>query len=403
MNYKTNLATRLKNNDSVDLFVIPKMFNSDGSNYIKIDSYSNYCEDFRAAANLDLSNTFEGLMTNSSLATGNASTLYFIPFGGEVRGLFVNKTLLASLNLSIPTTYTELVNDCKLLAGADPQGAPTYVPLQGNPDSFAQLLYFPEIANRLANGANAAENTAKVSTCADGVEEIFKDSLQRLYDLMANYYYDYDYCETNLGNFKSTDDLDSIYTFLDIRKNTTTGLYEKKSDLGNVPFMPWTLSSSRLIDKIKEDYGSQVDYEFILSPTSDDGGVAYLSPSNWIAMNKQSTNAKWSLELLNYLFSTEGNSIYAKSANLIPNSKNALSDIQKMFNVPAERVCHVGQVAFSYDFFTIMKESLKDISKGNKPKYMNTNSDGTLSIYSFDHYLDKLKTAFDEQRKKLAA
>ena len=34
---------------------------------------------------------------------------------------------------------------------------------------------------------------------------------------------------------------------------------------------------------------------------------------------------------------------------------------------------------------------------------MNTNSDGTLSIYSFDHYLDKLKTAFDEQRKKLAA
>lgn len=394
MNYQTNLKTRLAKNAQVDLFVAPKI-----KDYLDLS----YCEDFRSAPGLDLSNTLEGLISNSALTTGDINHLYYLPFGGEIRGLFVNKTLLSHLNLTLPTTYSEFMSTCAKIIGDDPQGAPSFVPLQSNPSNFAQLLFYPAIANLLANGSDAAANTAKVAACAEGVEEIFKPTLMRLYEIMSHYYYNYDYCESALSNFKSDEETDRAYSFLNIRKNATTGAYEKFDDLGNVPFMPWTLSSSRLLEKVKEDYGSQIDFQFILAPTTEEGGIAYLSPSNWIGMNKQSLHAPWALEFLNYLFSKEGNAIFAKTANLIPNSKDALNDVQTMFGIPSSRVCHVGQAAFSYPFYDIINTSLTAISKGNKAKYMVKNADGSYSLHPFEDYYASLSEAFLKQRNALSA
>src|SRR5574344_1939734 len=157
MNYQTNLKTRLAKNAQVDLFVAPKI-----KDYLDLS----YCEDFRSASSLDLSNTLEGLISNSALTTGDINHLYYLPFGGEIRGLFVNKTLLSHMNVSIPSTYSEFLNVCAKLIGSDAQGAPLYVPLQGNPGNFAQLLFYPAIANLLANGPDASANYAKASTCA---------------------------------------------------------------------------------------------------------------------------------------------------------------------------------------------------------------------------------------------
>jgi len=57
------------------------------------------------------------------------------------------------------------------------------------------------------------------------------------------------------------------------------------------------------LDKTKEDYHSEIDYEFILSPVGDQGGYAYLSPSAGIAINKNSFNKEAALDFLNYFFS----------------------------------------------------------------------------------------------------
>jgi ABC-type glycerol-3-phosphate transport system substrate-binding protein len=105
MDYNNALTKRLANNDSVDLFVCDK--NTSSSPFLP------YTDELRAEKSLDLSNTFEGLMKNSSLNTGSGDLLYYLPFGGEVRGLFVNKTLLKKENLSVPIKWSEVLSVCQ--------------------------------------------------------------------------------------------------------------------------------------------------------------------------------------------------------------------------------------------------------------------------------------------------
>ena len=54
--------------------------------------------------------------------------------------------------------------------------------------------------------------------------------------------------------------------------------------------MPGAMSLKGVMAKVKEDYHSNIDYEFILSPVGDEGGFAYLSPAAGLAVNKNSTN-----------------------------------------------------------------------------------------------------------------
>ena len=79
MNYQTSLSKRLAANDDVDCFIT--------STISSTSPYLPYTDDFKTETSLDLSNTFSGLMENSSAATGDSNKLYFIPFGGEIRGM----------------------------------------------------------------------------------------------------------------------------------------------------------------------------------------------------------------------------------------------------------------------------------------------------------------------------
>lgn len=397
-NYSTSLGKRLSSNDNVDLF-ISDVISSDASEGKPLY----YADDLYQEKALDLSHTYPGLMANSALATGDANKLFFLPFGGEIRGLFVNKSLLSNKGLAIPTNYKELVSCCAALAGNDAKTNPQYLPFQGNPGSFAPYLMYPYICNLIANAADSAAVWQKVNTCADGVEELFREPLKRLYDLTQNYYYNYGYAESALGNFLDGDATTACYSFFNIRYDSADKLYHKKDDLGNVPFLPWTYSLKATMEKTKIDFESTIDYDFILSPVGDEGGFGYLSPSNWIALNKNSTQKAWALEFLNYLFSESGNRLYADNAHIVPNSVNAPDFIKNTFHIPSSRISDVGQASFDYSFYSIIKTALVNISKSNREKndYMIKNDDGTWTAYSFDHFMESLKSAFETQRSKL--
>jgi ABC-type glycerol-3-phosphate transport system substrate-binding protein len=397
-NYNSSLAKRLTNNDSIDLFIADSI-SADASEGKPLS----FAGDLYQEKALDLSKTYQGLNENSALSTGDATKLYYLPFGGEIRGMFVNKTLLASQNLSIPTNYSQLLSCCKALAGADPKTAPSpYLPLQGNPGSFGTYLMYPYICNLIANAADPDAVRAKINACEDGVEELFREPLKRLYDLTQGYYYNYGYAEDTLKNFTDGTGTTACYSFFNIRQNAETGLYEKKDNLGNVPFLPWTYSLKTMMEKTKVDFESTIDYEFVLSPVGDEGGFGYLSPSNWIALNKNSKQKAWALEFLNYLFSDEGNRLYAEYAGVVPNSDDALDFIKTTFNVPSDRVCDVGQASFDYPFYkNVISPTLVSASKSNREKYMQANSDGTYTAHPFDYYLAALKAAFATQKKAL--
>ena len=100
-----------------------------------------------AARILDLSGTDAGLVDNFRY-TAEEDTQYAIPYGGEMRGMYVNTTLLSKLGLSMPSNRQELMDCCQVLYEAG------YVPFQSTPGTFAQQLLYPYICNSIVNGGN---------------------------------------------------------------------------------------------------------------------------------------------------------------------------------------------------------------------------------------------------------
>lgn len=63
------------------------------------------------------------------------------------------------------------------------------------------------------------------------------------------------------------------------------GSYVKKDDVGAAAFMPSLIYLASTIEQMKSDYHNKIEYEFVLSPVSEEGGFAYLSPAHGIAVN----------------------------------------------------------------------------------------------------------------------
>jgi ABC-type glycerol-3-phosphate transport system substrate-binding protein len=77
-NYNSSLAKRLTNNDSIDLFIADSI-SADASEGKPLS----FAGDLYQEKALDLSKTYQGLNENSALSTGDATKLYYLPFGGE--------------------------------------------------------------------------------------------------------------------------------------------------------------------------------------------------------------------------------------------------------------------------------------------------------------------------------
>lgn len=379
--YSKSIATRLGNNDNVDIFI---------TNNITADSaLKPYALDLLAGDNSpDLSDTYDGLIHNFEVTENGGTHLYAVPLGGEVRGLFVNRTLLSSLGLTEPTNYTELMSCCASLKKAG------YIPFQGNPGTFGQQLMYPYICALIADSDDYSAVYNRVASCEAGVSELFREPMTRLYEMVSDGYYNYKTVESDLGLFTDGQDETTAMNFLNILKNAD-GAWTKKDDVGQTAFMPGTMSIKALIDKEKDDYHSLIDYDFILSPVTDNGGFAYLSPSSGIAINKNSANSAWAVEFLNYLFSAQVNRSFAAEENIIPNTADALGYIKTKFAVGDDHICQLGEVTFDYVFYNIIKKALIEVSKANNPKYMQ--ADGTM--YDLEYYMNNLESAFSAQRE----
>ena len=381
-NYKKLLLTRLDTNDNVDLFIT--------TNILDDSPYLPYSLELKSQSDaLNLSSTFEGFIRNFTITQDGRNELYAVPFGGEIRGLFVNKTLLASLGLSVPNNYSEFMSCCKKLKDAG------FVPIQGNPGNTAQQLMYPYICNIIVNGGDYKNTYKKINDCEPGISELFREPLNRLYEIVASGYYNYKYVENTKGLFLDNISYTTVTNFLNIVQDKN-GNYVKLDDIGQVAFLPTIMSLKNQIDKAKEDYHSNIEYEFILAPVGDDGGYAYLSPAEGLAINKKGANTKWALEFMNYLFSKDVNKKIAAGQNIIPNTTDAMEEVNSLFKIKPNQESELGQVSFDYGFYGIITKTLLDISKANNPKYMETED----KMYSFDYYMTELEKNFVEQKNK---
>lgn len=185
-------------------------------------------------------------------------------------------------------------------------------------------------------------------------------------------------------------------SFFNIRE--TEDGYEKIDDIGEIPFTTGTASQNEIYQKAKEDYHSDIEFQFILAPVSEEGGYAYMSPIPGIALNKNSKNADWALEFLNFFYTAENNELYAKESNIIPNTQDAIEHISDQYDIAQDHICELGQVTFDYGFYNAITQSLMEISKGNNPKYMRQDAEGNATLYDFTYYMENARNYIVEQR-----
>lgn len=391
-NYEEQIPKRLADSDdSIDIFL---------SNSIQADSkvYPYALELFSHDDMLDLSNTFPGLIQNYTFmeedkgtSAENSAKIYAIPLGAELRGMYVNTTLLNTLGISVPKSLSEFMDACEKLQAAG------YVPIYGNPGNFAQHYLYPYVCNIVANNANYNAIYNRISNAEPGISKEFEAPMRLMYDLCQKDYYKYKYVETEKKMCLDMSTEGKSMDFLNIitEDNNTY----KKDDIGQIPFMCDTMQIQNTIDKFKADYHSEIEYEFILSPVTEEGGFAYMSPARGIAVNKNGRSIDWSLEFLDFLFKPDNNKIFAEAFGITPNTKDAFETVTKKFDLPSNRVSHLGQVTFNYAFYNVITDSLMEVSKSNNPKYMNTDENGNKVMYSFEYYMGRLEDRFANYRK----
>lgn len=403
-NYNTNIKKRFINDkavsegtatsagDEIDLFIT--------ENITSTSAFKDYALNLNGVGeNINLSQTYSGFVKNFTIQTTNE--LYAVPLGGEVRGMYVNKTLLNEFNLKVPTNYAEFMSCCKTLKEAG------YIPLRGNPGVFSQLMMYPYCCNLIANADDYQATYDKVNTIADGASQIFYEPMHRLYEIITNYYYNYDYVENNYYRYTNGSDTGAALDFLNAPGVTTYGsdgaTVTKSTDkLSRTAFLPESMSFRELLDNTKEETGINQDYEFILSPVGDKGGFAYLSPATGIAVARYSPHQAFALEFMNYLFNKKINKAFAKNYYVIPNTDDAIDIFEQTFPDAAsnKRSSNLGQVTFNYVFYNPMKAALMAVSKGNKQKatYMDQDANGNWSIYPFDHFMTLLETELQKNK-----
>ena len=334
--YKNNLPIRLESDEQkIDIFLTQNIQKGN-----ELENYAYNLIDEHGKEILDLSKANQGLVENFRY-TDAENTQYAVPFGGELRGMYVNKTLLKKYNLEVPKNRSELLNCCKVLYDAG------YIPFQSAPGNFAQQLLYPYICNSIVNGGKYEEMYAAIENVDAGVSEYFRDTYAFLYEIVEKGYYDYKRAEEDAELGYTFDwSTGKARDFLNI-KEVSDDTYEKKDDIGKIAFLTDTQAFEPELKKVKSDYHSEIEYEFILSPVGEEGGYAYLSPADGLAVNNKTDNLDWSLEFLNFLFTPEINKAFAAEAGKISNTTDALVQ----FDVPESRSCDVGKVTFSYPFY----------------------------------------------------
>lgn len=400
--YSNVLANRLAlDTDKIDIF---KTFN-----VLSTTPYKDYCYNLisdTAKEYLDLSDNHDGLVKNFQYI-GEENTQYAIPYGGEMRGLYVNTTLLNKYDLDIPTNREEFLNCCEVLYSNG------LLPIQSSVGTFAQQLLYPYICNTIVNTGKYEEMYTAIDNLDEGITDYFADAFAFLYEIVSKGYYDYKRTEDE-GKFSFTTNDVKSKDFLNILE-VSEGVYEKQDDIGEIAFLTDTQAFKLYLDKTKSDYHSEIEYEFITAPVGEDGGYAYLSPADGLAINKSSDNIEWSLEFLNFFFNKEINTDFAKESGKIPNTKDALIE----YNIDEDHACDVGQVTWTkFNFYKLITPLLisnykfeeesgtvdvPSISKMTNPKYMNE-SNGTYSIkYTLEEYLAYQERIFQLTKESLAS
>lgn len=273
VNYEQNdqnsLASYIKNNTNVDIFMTSNMNVTDKNNtstYV----YDN-CLDL-SGENIDVSAVDPDLLRGCTID----GELVRIPLAKTMCGMAVNTTLLEKEGLELPENYEEFISVCESLKEKG------YTPIQS-----AQYHAYSDMVLPMAMTILGTDE--KLSQKVNAGDTSYADSLLPVYERLQTI-------------------IEKEYTSLKVNETYPDDNYDGailKFFEGDVPF--WITTTESFSGMKKRESKSEAytanpfDYEFCNVPLGDEGGYDYEEPWYGFSVNKDSDNLDYAVEFMKFL------------------------------------------------------------------------------------------------------
>ena len=308
--YNNTLATVLEGNDRPNIF-FSYAWMIGNKNYDKVFVHTEDLSD--SALNLNLDCIRPGLINRDT-----GGSILMVPVFSRTYGMLVNNDLFEKEGISIPATWTELMDVCEKFRS---KGYTS--PMMGysakSSSCFMYTVAYPMFAATLAENPQALKLANELDPSAG---EYMRPALETVVRLIEN----------NCIDLNECDKIEDNYTQVILR------FFE-----GDVPMMICagdTVSGTKKRESQSEAFSkAPFSYSFLPIPMTDEGGYFIDSPSVEFSVNKDCDNLEMTNEFMRFLITNEELNQMASIKRLVtPTNDLSFDTVYAPFGqIPAER------------------------------------------------------------------
>ena len=299
-NYNKVITTALNSESAPDIFfTFPWMI--EDTNYSDL---FNFTEDFsNNPGDINISVIREGLLSKNS-----KNEIPMLPIYVTTYGMMVNEDLFTKEGITIPKTYTELVDSCQKFKDKNYSN-----PMMGHTSQILYPMFFPHFCSKIKDNQKAITELNELKPEAG---EYLRESLYVVNDFMSKGFIDLEEC----GKLKN--DYDAVI---------------KRFFEGDIPMMlasGQTVSGTEKREK-QSDAFSKNPFKYSLRPvpSTDKGGIFLNSVNLCFAVNKKSKNLDMTNEFMRFLINDKELDNMSKIKRLMTPAKDmSLDNIYASFN-----------------------------------------------------------------------
>lgn len=309
--YNNTLITALSGNDQPNIFFSYASM-IDNEKYDPVFAQAEDLSDKKLGLNLDCIRS--GLINRDS-----GKHVYMVPVFSRTYGMLVNNDLFEKEGLSIPTTWTELLEVCEAFRNKG-YASPMMGYSVKNSSCLMNTIAYPLFAAALANNPEALDLANKLDPAAG---EYMRTALETVEKLIQNKCLDLEECDKITDNYTQV-----ILRFF----------------MGDVPMMICTgdtVSGTKKREIQSEAFtASPFTYTFAPIPLTEEGGYFIDSPSIEFSVNSNCNDLDMTNEFMRFLITNDELNNMASVKRLVtPTSDLSFDSVYAPFGkVPAGRI-----------------------------------------------------------------
>ena len=335
--YNNMIGMVLDGNDAPDIYVNYSWMYGREQYQSSIDHAENLAD---PALGLDLDCIRSNIMLNTS-----DDTLPMVPVFANTYGMLVNSSLFEKEGLSIPTTYEELVEVCKVFREKGYEN-----PMMGyskeETTSLFTLSAYPFFCETMADDAEAVN---KFNALDSSAGEYMRPTLEKEMQFLSDGCVNLDACAEIEDNYEAV-----ILRFFE----------------GDVPMMFCsgdTVSGTKKRESQSEAFiANPFEYAFVPVPMSDEGTTFLDMPNLQFSVNKDSANLDMANEFMRFLITPQELNEMAQNKGLMSPTKDlSFNSMYAAFGeVPESRVLSPEVIGLTDDAVIQLRQAVYAVGTG---------------------------------------